>query len=58
MNRGADIIYDVSPNDLDRFNGNQELTLLRSFDYMTQYTGMNCAQAPLDDIRVREAVQN
>ena len=58
MNQGADIIYDVSPNDLDRFNGNQELTLLRSFDYMTQYMGMNCAQAPLDDIMVREAVQN
>lgn len=53
---GADIIYDVSPNDLDRFNGNQELTLLRSFDYMTQYMGMNCSQAPLNDIRVREAV--
>ena len=53
---GADIVYDVSPNDLDRFTGNNEIKLIRSFDYLTQYMGMNCSKPPLDDIRVRQAI--
>ncbi len=53
---GADIVYDISPNDLDRFQGNDEIKLIRIFDYLTQYMGMNCGKPPLDDIRVRKAV--
>ncbi len=53
---GADIIYDVSSNDLDRFKGNNDIKLIRIYDYMTQYMGMNCEKAPLNDIRVRQAV--
>ncbi len=53
---GADIVYDISPNDLDRFEGNSEIQLIRSFDYLTQYMGMNCSKAPLDDVRVRKAI--
>ncbi len=53
---GADIVYDVSPNDLNRFDGNNEIKLIRSYDFLTQYMGMNCAKPPLNDVRVRQAV--
>lgn len=53
---GADIVYDVSPNDLDRFESNSEIKLIRSYDYLTQYMGMNCSKPPLNDVRVRKAV--
>lgn len=53
---GADIVYDVSPNDLDRFQGNEQIKLLKVHDFQTQYLGMNCSKPPLNDIRVRQAV--
>ena len=53
---GADIVYDVSPNDLDRFKGNNDIALIRSFNYMTQYMGMNCSKPPLDNIKLRQAI--
>ena len=53
---GADIVYDVSPNDLDRFTGNNDIALIRSYNYMTQYMGMNCGKAPLDNVLLRQAI--
>lgn len=52
----ADIVYDISSNDLDRFTENNEIKLMRCFDYLTQFMGMNCSKPPLDDIRVRQAI--
>lgn len=53
---GADIVFDVSPNDLNRFEGNDQIKLLKVHDFQTQYLGMNCSKAPLNDVRVRQAV--
>lgn len=53
---GADVVLDISPNDLSRFEGNDQIKLLKVDDFMTQYMGMNCSKPPLNDIRVRQAV--
>ncbi|OWZ85011.1 glutathione ABC transporter substrate-binding protein [Natranaerobius trueperi] len=53
---GADIIYDVSPTDLDRVEEAEELNLMREDDLSTEYVGFNMEVEPFDDKRVRQAI--
>ncbi len=52
----VDISYYIAPNDIDRIRENSRLQLFRTGDTSITYMGMNCARAPFDDIRAREAI--
>ena len=53
----ADIAYYVSPSDIKRVEENPKLSLLRTMDNTTTYMGFNCAKAPWDNVKVRQAVR-
>ncbi len=53
---GADIVYDISANDVERVKANPNVNLLAAAGYNTSYMLFNQNHAPLDDIRVREAI--
>jgi len=53
---GADIVYDISANDVDRIRANKNIKLVSAMGANTVYLTMNQAVKPLDDIRVREAI--
>ncbi len=53
---GADIVYDISANDVERVKSNPNVNLLAAAGYNTSYMLMNQNHAPLDDIRVRQAI--
>lgn len=54
---GVDIAYEITPQDIPRIEENEHLQLLRTPEFSTQYLGMNVSKAPLDDVRVRQAIQ-
>lgn len=53
---GADIVYEISANDIDRIKDNPDLNLVSAMGANTSYLYFNQAVKPLDDIRVREAI--
>ncbi len=53
---GADIVYEISANDVDRVRANPNIKLVSAMGANTSYLYMNQAVKPFDDIRVREAV--
>ena len=52
----ADIVYDIGANDVDRVGSNPNVNLVTGLGMNTSYVTFNTAKAPLDDIRVREAI--
>lgn len=53
---GADIVYDIGANDVDRVAGTDGVNMVRAIGANTQFLTLNASNAPLDDIRVRQAV--
>ena len=53
---GADIVYEISANDIDRIRANKKINLVSAMGANTSYLTMNQAVKPLDDKRVREAI--
>lgn len=53
---GADIVYDISANDVERVASNPNVNLVSAAGYNTSYLLFNQERAPLADIRVREAI--
>ncbi len=53
---GADIIYDVDPNDVIRVEENEDLVLVRDLNLSTAYIGFNCQKKPFDNVKVRQAI--
>lgn len=53
---GADIVYDISANDIARLRDNPNVNLLSTPGYNTSYLTFNVAKAPLDNPKVREAI--
>lgn len=54
---GVDIAYEITPQDIARIEENPDLTIYRTPEFSTQYLGLNVKKAPLDDVRVRRAVE-
>jgi len=52
----ADIVYDISANDVDRIRANKNIHLVSAMGANTTYLTINQAIKPLNDIRVREAI--
>jgi len=53
---GADIVYDISPNDVDRVDATDGVSMVRSIGTKTEFISLNASNKPLDDIRVRQAI--
>ena len=53
---GADIVYDISANDVERVAANPGVNLVSMAGYNTSYLLFNQNREPLSDIRVREAI--
>lgn len=53
---GADIVYDISANDIARLKDNPNVNLVSTPGYNTSYLTFNTAKAPLNDLKVREAI--
>lgn len=53
---GADIVYDISANDVERVSSNPNVNLVSMAGYNTSYLLFNQNSEPLSDIRVREAI--
>lgn len=53
---GADIVYEISANDVDRVRANPNINLVSAMGANTSYLYMNQAVKPFDDVRVREAI--
>jgi peptide/nickel transport system substrate-binding protein len=53
---GADIIYDIGANDIERVRANKNINLVSRMGMNTSYITFNTAKAPLDNILVREAI--
>ncbi|MEA4969704.1 MAG: ABC transporter substrate-binding protein [Candidatus Pelethousia sp.] len=53
---GSDIVYEISANDVDRVRENPNINLVSAMGANTSYLYMNLAHAPLDNIKVREAI--
>ncbi|WP_291565053.1 MULTISPECIES: ABC transporter substrate-binding protein [unclassified Clostridium] len=53
---GVDIAYEISANDLKRIEENENLKLVRGFDYSVQYLGINTQKAPFNNEKVRQAI--
>ncbi|WP_350343473.1 glutathione ABC transporter substrate-binding protein [Proteinivorax tanatarense] len=50
------IAYDILPQDINRIEEHENLTLLRDLNFSTVYLGFNCEKEPFDDVRVRQAI--
>lgn len=55
---GADISYDIPPNDVARVEENEDLQLFRDKNFSTTYVGFNCAKEPFDNPLVRRAINH
>ena len=53
----VDIAYEITPQDIKRIEENEKLQIHRKPEFSTQYLGMNMKKAPLDDVRVRQAIE-
>ena len=53
---GADIVYEISANDIERVRANPNIKLVSAMGANTSYLYMNQAVKPFDDVRVREAI--
>lgn len=53
---GADIVYDIGANDVDRVAATEGVNLLREIGTNTQFLSLNASNEPLTDIRVRQAI--
>jgi len=53
---GADIVYDIGANDVDRVRANKNINLDSVMGMNTSYITFNTAKAPLDNILVRQAI--
>lgn len=53
---GVDIIYEVNPSDINRFQGNPEIKLVRDLSQNTRFLHFNTARPPFDNKLLREAV--
>jgi len=53
---GADIVYEISANDIDRVRANPNINLVSAMGANTSYLTINQAVEPLDNIKVREAI--
>lgn len=53
-----DIAYDIQPNDVDRVENDANLVLQRDSNLSTTYIGFNVDKKPLDDVRVRQAINH
>ena len=51
-----DIAYDILPNDLDKVRENADLQLFEAPSLTCYYVSLNMNKAPLDDVRVRTAI--
>jgi len=52
----VDIALEIPTTDLERVRSNENLQLLEQPARATTLLGMNCSKAPLDDVRVRQAI--
>ena len=53
----VDIAYRIPVTDITRIEENKDLTLYRHLENSTTYMGFNCAKAPWDNVKVRQAVR-
>lgn len=53
---GVDVAYRVHHTDIKRIEENSRLQLLRNSTFRVDYMGFNCSKAPLNDVRVRQAI--
>lgn len=54
---GVDIAYDIIPNDIKKISENKDLAIVDDFSLGTQYIGINVSHAPLDNLKVRQAIR-
>ena len=52
----VDIAYKISANDVDKFDGQDQLKLYNKLDNSTHFIGLNVSKAPFDNKLVREAI--
>ncbi|SDL05276.1 glutathione ABC transporter substrate-binding protein [Natronincola ferrireducens] len=53
---GIDVAIDVLPNDISRIEENPNTSISRSPDFSTNFIVLTCTQGPLQDVRVRQAI--
>lgn len=53
---GVDIAYAISPEDISRVDSNRDTVMIRDKNFSMAYIGFNTQKAPLDDVRVRQAI--
>ena len=53
---GADIVYDIGVNDIERLKSNPKLTYVNADGLNTCFIAFNCKDAILSDIRCRQAI--
>jgi len=53
----VDISYRIPVTDVNRIKDNENLTLYGHLENATTYMGFNCAKAPWDNVKVRQAVR-
>ena len=53
---GIDVAYNIHHTDLKRIAESPRLKLLRRPSFRSEYIGLNCEKAPLNDVRVRKAI--
>jgi ABC-type transport system substrate-binding protein len=54
----VDVAFDLSIQDVARFKGNSEITTMQELGSRQWYITMNNAKAPLNDVKVRQAVNH
>ena len=52
----ADLAYDLTISDLESLEGNDKITTLTTPSNTVWYLGMNVQKAPLDNVKVRQAI--
>lgn len=52
----ADIVYGISNTEMESIDAAEGVSVVSDISTQTIYFMMNCAQAPMDDIRVRQAI--
>ena len=53
---GADIVYDIAASDIETVESSNGVSIARDLGTYTLQLMLNTSQAPLDDIRVRQAI--
>lgn len=52
----VDIIFDMPPNDVARLEGSPDVKVVKRLSTTVEFLGMNVTKEPLNDVRVRQAI--